>query len=118
MAILEPTRRLPWRSRFQVPDHKRAKYSQHRHRPQPPHHYLSYNNIEPTIFPTCDSGVDFEKTDQKMSWKATNAFNLFNFVDIAGGATLYQWVRLYGSIGRRGKLAVGLSLLEFTIVDD
>jgi hypothetical protein len=49
---------------------------------------LSYNSTELTL-PLCGSGVDFEKTDQKMTWKAMNTLNLFNFVYFAGGVTLY-----------------------------
>ena len=48
----------------------------------------SYDNTGLT-FPLCGSGIDFEKMDQKMSWKATSVFNLFNFVVFAGGVTLY-----------------------------
>jgi hypothetical protein len=63
---------------------------------------FSYNGAELTL-PLCGSGIDFEKTDQKMTWKATNTYNLFNFIDFAGGVKLYQRVRVSGlceSMGR------------------
>ena len=50
---------------------------------------LSYDSTELTL-PLCGSGVDFEKADKKMNWKATNVFNVFAFVDLAGVIALYQ----------------------------
>ena len=75
---------------------------------------LSYNSTELTL-PLCGSGVDFEKTDQKMTWKATNTFNLFNFVDFAGGVTLYQRVSVSGVVwvnGTAREVGGGIGVVE------
>jgi len=50
---------------------------------------LAYNSTEVAL-PLCGPGVDFEKTDQKTTWKMNNLHNLFEFVDSAGGTTMYQ----------------------------
>ena len=75
---------------------------------------LSYNSTGLTL-PLCGSGVDFKKTDQKMTWKATNTFNLFNFVDFAGGVTLYQRVRVSGVVwvnGTAREVGGGIGVVE------
>jgi hypothetical protein len=55
--------------------------------------------------PLCGSGVDLKKTDQKMTWKATNSFKSFNFaVDFAGGVALYQSVSVSGVVWVNGTL--------------
>ena len=48
---------------------------------------LSYESTELTL-PICGPGIDFEHTDRKMVWKTTNMYNVFTFVDFAGGVTL------------------------------
>jgi hypothetical protein len=40
--------------------------------------------------------------DRKMTWTATNVFNLLNLVDFAGGDTLYQRVRVSGIVWVNG----------------
>jgi hypothetical protein len=75
---------------------------------------LSYNGTEHTL-PLCGSGGDFEKTNQKMTWKATNTFNLFDFVNFAGGVTLYQRVRVSGVLwvnGTSREVGGGISVVE------
>jgi hypothetical protein len=58
---------------------------------QRPHASLSPTAIPNSPF-LCESGVDFEKTDQKMTWKVTNVFDLCNFIDFAGGVIPCQTV--------------------------
>jgi len=50
---------------------------------------LTYESSEVT-FPLCAPGADFDDTDQKTIWNTTNVRNLFEFVDSAGGTTLFQ----------------------------
>jgi len=58
---------------------------------------LSYNSTELTL-PMCAPGVDFENTDRRMTWRVANVGNLFDFVDSAGGITLYQRVNVTGVV--------------------
>jgi hypothetical protein len=65
--------------------------------PKPSSLPLSFNSSEITL-PMCGSGVDFETTGQKMVWKANNMYTIFEFVDFAGGVTLYQRVNITGVV--------------------
>jgi hypothetical protein len=60
-------------------------------------------NSTALALPLCGSEVDFEKTDE-MSWKATNAFNLFNFADSAGGVKLCQRASMSAVVWVNGTL--------------
>jgi hypothetical protein len=82
--------------------------------PKPVSLPLSFNNTEITL-PMCGAGVDFKTTEKKMVWKATNSFNIFNFVDFAGGVTLYQRVDVTGVVWNNGtelKVAGGVGIVE------
>jgi hypothetical protein len=50
----------------------------------------------PGSLPSCGSGFSTEKINQKIGWKATDAYNLFDFVDFAGCVTLYQRASMGG----------------------
>jgi hypothetical protein len=69
--------------------------------PKPVSLPLSFNNSELTL-PMCGPGVDFETTDQKMTWKTTNIGPVFDLVDSAGGVTLYQAVSITGVVWYNG----------------
>ena len=74
---------------------------------------LSYNSTELTL-PMCGPGADFKGGD-KMIWKANNVVNLFDFVDFAGGHTLYQRVDVTGHLWANGKaveVTGGFGLVE------
>ena len=82
--------------------------------PTPASHPLSYNSTELTL-PMCGSGVDFKHTHQKMVWKATSVYNMFTFVDFAGGVTLYQKVNITGLVWYEGapvEVAGGTGVVE------
>jgi hypothetical protein len=74
---------------------------------------LSYNYTEITL-PMCGPGADFEG-DKKMTWKAKTVRPLLNFVDFAGGSTLYQEVNVTGLLwvgGALRQVAGGLGIVE------
>jgi hypothetical protein len=71
---------------------------------------LSYTGTEITL-PMCGPGAD---VNQKMVWKVNNMYTLFDFVDFAGGHTLYQRVNVTGSVWFNGKPTdiAGIGLVE------
>ena len=82
--------------------------------PQPESLPLSYENTVLTV-PMCGPGADFEGGDQKMVWRATNVRNLINFIDFAGGSTLYQEVNMTGVVwvdGMAREIAGGIGVVE------
>ena len=82
--------------------------------PKPAPLSLTLTNTELAV-PMCGSGVDFEKTDQKMTWKATAFRNLFNLVDRSGGVTSYQEVNMTGSVWFNGapvEIVGGIGVVE------
>ena len=75
---------------------------------------LSYTSTELTL-PMCGPEVDFKHTEQKMIWKATSVYNMFTFVDFAGGVTLYQKVNITGVVWYDGapvELVNGTGVVE------
>lgn len=65
--------------------------------------------------PMCGPGVNFKNTDKKFSWKVHNMFNITNFVDFAGGSTLYQRVNITGVVWYDGapvEFAGGVGVVE------
>ena len=82
--------------------------------PKPEPLPLSHKNTVLTL-PMCGPGADFEGGDQKTVWKATNVRNLINFVDFAGGSTLYQEVNITGVVwvdGVARETAGGIDVVE------
>ena len=82
--------------------------------PKPTSLPLSYDSTELTL-PMCGTGADFDHTDQKMVWKTANMFNVFTFVDLAGGTTLYQHVNMTGVVwfdGVATEIAGGIGVVE------
>jgi hypothetical protein len=82
--------------------------------PQPVSLPLSYENTVLTL-PMCGPGADFENGDQKMVWKAHNVRNLIDFIDFAGGSTLYQEVNMTGVVwvdGAAREFAGGIGVVE------
>jgi hypothetical protein len=55
------------------------------------------DNAELTLS-LCGSGIDSEKTHQKMTWKVIAVLNLSDSTDFAGGITLYQRANVSGVV--------------------
>jgi len=75
---------------------------------------LTYNSTELTL-PLCGPGADFENTRQEVRWKMAVEHNLFNFVDSAGGVTLYQRVNVTGVVWANGtsiQVSGGIGIVE------
>ena len=82
--------------------------------PKPASLPLSYDGTELTL-PMCGPGADFNDPDQKMIWKAHNIQKLFDFVDFAGGVTLYRRVNITGVVWVNGtsvEIAGGIGVVE------
>ncbi|KAF9642912.1 hypothetical protein BDM02DRAFT_3192473 [Thelephora ganbajun] len=82
--------------------------------PQPGSLPLSYTSTELTL-PFCGPGADFEDGHQKMTWKAHHVNTIFNFVDFAGGVTLYQEVNMTGLVWVNGSsraIGGGVGIVE------
>lgn len=82
--------------------------------PKPVSLPLAYESTELTL-PMCGPGADFEGGETKMTWKANNVRNLFNFVDFAMGSTLYQQVNVTGVVwvnGTSREVAGGIGIVE------
>lgn len=82
--------------------------------PKPASLPLSYDNTELTL-PVCGPGADFKDTNQKMTWKTTNLYNMFTFVDFAGGVTLYQKVNVSAVVwfdGASMEISNGVGVVE------
>jgi hypothetical protein len=82
--------------------------------PKPVSLPLAFESTELTL-PMCGPGADSKHGDMKMTWKANNVRNLFNFVDFAGGSTLYQEVNMTGVLwinGTSREIAGGIGLVE------
>ena len=91
-----------------------ARPPQHRHHSKARAASASHKNTVLTL-PMCGPGADFEGCDQKTVWKATNVRNLINFVDFAGGSTLYQEVNITGVVlvdGVARETAGGIDVVE------
>lgn len=82
--------------------------------PKPVSLPLTYNSTEITL-PMCGSGVDFKHTHKKMTWTANYMHDLFDFVDFAGGVTLYRKVNITGVVWYDGapmEVAGGIGVVE------
>ena len=75
---------------------------------------LSYHSTELTL-PMCGLGADFDHTDQKMHWNVTSTAAVFEFIDFAGGMTLYHSVNITGVLWYDGapvEVAGGVGIVE------
>ena len=80
--------------------------------PQPASLPLSYTSTEITL-PMCGPGSDY--TSGQMTWTALNQYTIYNFIDFAGGSTLYQHVNMTGTVWYDGaplRIVGGLGVVE------
>lgn len=74
---------------------------------------LSYTGTEITL-PMCGPGAKDKAGNEKMVWKVNNMYTLIDFVDFAGGHTLYQRVNVTGRVWTNGTAVdiFGVGLVE------
>jgi len=82
--------------------------------PKPVSLPLSYESTELTL-PMCGPGAHSRHADQKMKWKTTGVRHVHDFVDLAGGVTLYQSINITGVVwvnGTSREVAGGIGIVE------
>ena len=82
--------------------------------PKPVSLPLSYESTELAL-PMCGPGAHFRHADQKMKWKTTGVRHVHDFVDLAGGVTLYQSINITGVVwvnGTSREVAGGIGIVE------